>query len=122
MSGHFICHVDIPTNNQGEAGKFYESLFGWKVQPIPQMNYSTFATGEGPGGGFSQVGESVEAFQTRAGDVLVYVSTDDIDASLAKAESLGGKTVVPKMEIPTVGWFGIFTDPTGNHIALFTEK
>ncbi len=116
MSGHFICHVDISANNQEEAGKFYERLFGWKIQPIPQMDYSTFATGEGPGGGFSQVGD-----QTRAGQVLVSVSTDDIDASLAKAESLGGKTVMPKTEIPTVGWFGIFTDPTGNQIALFTE-
>lgn len=86
------------------------------------MNYATFAASEGPGGGLSQVGESVEAYQARAGAVLVYVSTDDIDASLAKAESLGGKTVVPKMEIPTIGWFGIFTDPTGNHIALFTAK
>jgi uncharacterized protein len=122
MSGHFICHVDIPSNNQEESGKFYESLFGWKIQPIPQMNYATFATGEGPGGGFSQIGESVEGYQAHAGGVLVYISTDDIDASLAKAESLGGKTVVPKMEIPTVGWFGIFTDPTGNHIALFAEK
>ncbi len=121
MSGHFICHVDIPTDNQEESGKFYGSLFGWKVQPIPQMNYATFATGEGPGGGFSQVGESVGAYQLHAGGVLVYISTDDIDASLAKAESLGGKTVVPKMEIPTVGWFGIFTDPTGNQVALFTS-
>jgi predicted enzyme related to lactoylglutathione lyase len=116
MSGHFICHVDISANNQEEARTFYEGLFGWKMQPIPGMEYTTFATGEGPGGGFAQVGD-----QTGAGDVLVYVSTDDIDASLAKAESLGGKTVVPKMEIPTVGWFGVFTDPTGNHIALFTE-
>jgi uncharacterized protein len=117
MSGHFICHVDIPANNQEETGKFYESLFGWKIQPI-MKEYTTFATGEGPGGGFSQVGDGM----AKAGQVLVYISTDDIDASLAKAESLGGKTVVPKTEIPTVGWFGIFTDPTGNQIALFTEK
>jgi predicted enzyme related to lactoylglutathione lyase len=117
MSGHFICHVDISASNLEGAGKFYESLFGWKIQPIMET-YSTFATGEGPGGGFSQVDNQM----VRAGEMLVYVSTDDIDASLAKAESLGGKMVVPKTEIPTVGWFGIFSDPTGNKIALFTEK
>jgi uncharacterized protein len=118
MSGHSICHVDISASNQEEAGKFYGSLFGWKIQPIPQMNYTTFAAEEGPGGGFMQIGDGMAP----AGQVLVYVSTDDIDASLAKAESLGGKTVVPKTEIPTVGWFGIFTDPSGNQLALFTEK
>jgi predicted enzyme related to lactoylglutathione lyase len=52
--------------------------------------------------------------------VLLYISTDDIDATLAKIEAHGGKTVVPKTEIPQVGWFGIFTDPTGNRVALFT--
>ncbi len=118
MSGHFICHVDISANNQEEAGKFYESLFGWKITPMPQFNYTTFTPGEGPGGGFMQIGDGMAP----AGQVLVYVSTDDIDASLAKVESLGGKTVVPKTEIPTVGWFGVFTDPAGNQLALFTAK
>jgi predicted enzyme related to lactoylglutathione lyase len=28
--------------------------------------------------------------------------------------------VVPKTEIPQVGWFGVFKDPTGNKVALFT--
>ncbi len=124
MSGHFICHVDISANNQEEAGKFYESLFGWKITPMPQFNYTTFAPDEGPGGGFMQIGDGMAPAGPSpiAGQVLVYISTDDIDASLAKAESLGGKTVVPKMEIPTVGWFGVFTDPAGNQIALFTSR
>jgi uncharacterized protein len=118
MPDHVIAHVDISANNQEEAAKFYESLFGWKIQSVPQMNYTMFQPEAGPGGGFSQAGDGM----AQAGQVLIYVSTDDIDASLAKVESLGGKTVLPKTEIPTVGWFGIFTDPTGNQIALFTEK
>ena len=117
MSDHPIVHVDFSANDPGAAGKFYSEVFGWKIQPVPEMNYTMFTAEGGPGGGFPQVGE-----MTRAGHVLVYVSTDDIDATLAKIESLGGKTVLPKTEIPTVGWFGIFTDPTGNQIALFTEK
>ncbi len=123
MSGHAIVHVDISSNNQEESGKFYESLFGWKITPIPQFNYTTFAASEGPGGGFMQMGDGMapDAPSPMAGQVLVYVSTDDIDASLAKAESLGGKTVVPKTEIPTIGWFGVFTDPAGNQLALFTQ-
>ncbi len=118
MSSHVICHVDISANNQEEAGKFYESLFGWKIRPVPQMNYTMFEPEGGPGGGFMQIGDGMAP----AGQVLVYISTDDIDASLAKVEALGGKTVVPKTEIPTVGWFGVFTDPAGNQLALFTEK
>jgi hypothetical protein len=57
---------------------------------------------------------------TQAGEVLFYVSTDDIEASLAKAEKLGGKAVMPKTEIPGFGWFGLFLDPTGNKVGLYT--
>lgn len=117
MSSHTIVHVDISATNQEEAGTFYGSLFGWKIQPMPQFNYTTFAAEGGPGGGFMQIGDGMAP----AGQVLVYVSTDDIDASLAKVELLGGKIVRPKTEIPTVGWFGIFTDPAGNQLALFTN-
>jgi predicted enzyme related to lactoylglutathione lyase len=40
---------------------------------------------------------------------------------LKKAETLGGKLIAPKTEIPNTGWYGIFEDPTGNQIALYTS-
>lgn len=49
----------------------------------------------------------------------MYVHSDDIAATLAKVESLGGTVVVPESEIPGIGWFGIFMDPAGNLLALF---
>ena len=51
---------------------------------------------------------------------LIYLANDDIEKTLAKAEALGGEVVVSKMEIPGVGWYGFFTDPSGNRIGLFT--
>ena len=83
---------------------------------MPEMNYVSFDYGvEGIGGGFNPVRED-----NPAGTVLVYVDTDDINASLAKVEKLGGKIVTQKTEIPGIGWLGVFTDPTGNLIGLFT--
>jgi predicted enzyme related to lactoylglutathione lyase len=117
MANHSIVHIEFPAVNIEAAGKFYAELFGWNVQSHPEMNYATFQSEGGPGGGFPQV----DGQMVNPGGVLVYVDTDDIDASLARAESLGGSTVVPKTEIPGVGWFGIFTDPTGNRVALFTN-
>jgi hypothetical protein len=55
-----------------------------------------------------------------AGTTTAYIGTDDIDATLAKAVSLGAQILVPKTEIPGMGWFGIFKDLTGNHVGLFT--
>jgi predicted enzyme related to lactoylglutathione lyase len=79
------------------------------------MNYATFDPGKNPGGGFNPVSE-----QNPAGTILFYVECDDIEAMLAKAESLGAKAIVQKTEIPGTGWFGIFLDPTGNQIGVYT--
>jgi predicted enzyme related to lactoylglutathione lyase len=116
MSNHPIVHIEFSANAPQTAAKFYADLFGWKTEHLPEMNYVTFEAEGGPGGGFNPLGE-----QVKAGDVLVYVQTDDVTASLAKAESLGGKTLVPKTEIPQIGWFGIFADPTGNMVGLFAN-
>jgi predicted enzyme related to lactoylglutathione lyase len=47
---------------------------------------------------------------------------EDIKASTANARSLGATIVVDVMEIPGIGWFSIFSDPTGATLALFQPK
>jgi len=39
MSKRNIVHVEIPAADQTAAGTFYQQLFGWKITPIPEMNY-----------------------------------------------------------------------------------
>jgi predicted enzyme related to lactoylglutathione lyase len=116
MSSHPIVHVEFPATEPAAAGRFYRDLFGWQVAPAPGMgDYLGFRAAGGPGGGFARVdGERVAP-----GCVLAYVATDDIDASLARAEALGGMTVLPKTEIAGMGWIAIFSDPTGNQVGLF---
>ncbi len=50
--------------------------------------------------------------------VTFYVQVDDLDAYLKKAESLGGRTVVPPTEIPNMVTFAMFSDPDGNAVGL----
>ncbi len=114
MSEHPFVHIEFSSRDRAESAKFYGDVFGWEVQDMPEMNYTTFDPGEPPGGGFNPVSD-----QVKAGDVTVYIGTDDIEASLAKIEAAGGKTVIPKSEIPDVGWFAFFSDPTGNVVALY---
>jgi predicted enzyme related to lactoylglutathione lyase len=46
---------------------------------------------------------------------------EDLQAALDRAKELGGKTVVPPVEIPT-GSFAWFADPEGNIVGLFKPK
>lgn len=116
MSKRNIVHVEIPAVNVEAAGRFYQELFGWKLQHVPEMNYTMWEDETGSGGGFPEVSED-----NPAGRVLVYIDSDDIEADLKKVEKLGGRVLQPKMEIPQTGWFGIFQDPTGNVLALYTS-
>jgi len=116
MSKRNVVHVEIPSANVEAAGKFYQELFGWKLSPMPEMNYTMWEDGSGSGGGFPQVSE-----ENPAGQVLVYIDSEDIEADLKKVVQLGGKVIHSKVEIPQMGWYGVFQDPTGNVLALYTS-
>jgi len=117
MSKHAIIHIEFSSNDPKASGKFYADLFEWKIEENEEMQYVSFETEPDHGGGFNDTSQEM----TDPGDILPYVSTDDIETSLARAEELGGRIVMPKTEIPTVGWFAIFSDPTGNNVGLYTS-
>ena len=119
MADHGIVHVEFPATEPKAAAGFYTELFGWKHEEF-QGGYWMFDTGNNSGGGYNPVGTS-GLFEVKPGEVLVYVNTDDIEASLAKAEQLGGKTIAPKTPIPGMGYYAVFSDPTGNKVGLYTN-
>jgi uncharacterized protein len=95
---------------------FYSQLFEWQITDMEAMPYSAIDTGNGEGipGGIG------EAPNGDGGHVTFYVQVDDIEASLAKAESLGGTKVMGPMDIPS-GQIALFTDPEGHAIGLMTR-
>lgn len=107
-----VVHWEINAKDAKKLHKFYGELFGWKIDTNNPMNYGMVETGgkSGINGGIGQA---------QGGNfVTFYIEVDDIDAYLKKVEKLGGKTVVPKTEIPNIVTFALFTDPEGNNIGL----
>lgn len=116
MPDHPICHIEIPAANPTALGSFYTEVFDWRIEAAdPERNAHLFHVQRGPGGAFVQESDTTGA---KVGQVLLYIFTEDIDATLAKAETLGAKTLTPKTEVP-YGWTATFADPAGNRIALF---
>ena len=120
MTKRNIVHIEIPTSDSKVSADFYEKLFGWGIKRSEEMDYTMFDGDGGPGGGFTKIGGEY-GDHVQVGHVLIYINSEDIEADLKQAEALGGSIVQPKMEIPQTGWFGLFTDPTGNTVALYTE-
>jgi uncharacterized protein len=113
MSHHPIVHIEISANDHAKAGEFYASVFGWKLKAFPEMNYTTFETGEGVGGGFNPVSDD-----NPPGTIMVYINADNLEETLSKIKAAGGKIILESMDIPGVGTMAVFSDPTGNQLAL----
>lgn len=112
---HRIVHVELAAEDRAELGRFYQDVFGWQLQEYPEMNYTTFSSGDGSlGGGFSPVSE-----HNPRGSVVIYIETDDINATLEQIKQEGGETVWPQpLDVPGVGTIVHFRDPGGNLVAL----
>ena len=110
--GHAVVHFEI-LGPDGEAlQRYYADLFGWEVDASNPMKYGMvqpISPGIGGGVGPSEDGSTLVTF---------YVGTDDLQASLDKAESLGGKTLQRPTDIPGGPSVAMFADPQGNVIGL----
>jgi predicted enzyme related to lactoylglutathione lyase len=112
---HPVVHFEIAGADGERLVGFYRDLFGWDIQGSGP-DYWLATPGEGGiGGGIMQTRDEMPSY------VTVYVSTDDLEGSLRRVGELGGETVVQPMEIPGVGFFAMFRDPSGNIIGLFRE-
>ena len=119
-----VVHFEIHAKNLDGAQKFYESVFGWKINDLgPQMgNYRLVSTGEdqpgarwpGINGGITprmgpapSGGEPVNAF-------VCTVTVDNIDSYVEKVKAAGGTVALDKIQVPGVGWLAYVKDLEGN--------
>lgn len=107
-----VVHFEVTGTDGKMLQDWYSGIFGWKVNAENPMNYGIVeAQGSGIGGGIS-------AGEGGAKAVTFYIAVDDLQASLDKVQSLGGKTVMPVMEIPGMVTLAVFSDPEGNVVGM----
>ena len=122
MSGRVV-HFEIPFDDGDRAREFYQKAFGWNITHLPDMDYTMVSTGptsqeQGP----TEPGYIGGGMLARSGlsqGPVITVDVDDIDASLAKVEQLGGKIVQPKAPVGQMGFAAYFNDSEGNLTGLW---
>jgi predicted enzyme related to lactoylglutathione lyase len=87
------------------------------VFPMGAHDYTIVKMGEADIGGIMSIPEMSKGMPPSWG---AYVTVDDVDATAAKAEKLGGKIIVAPTDIPTVGRFTVIQDPQGAVISAIT--
>ena len=121
--GQPVVHFEIIGEDGEKLQTYYSELFGWEIDSENPMNYgivqregNTNAEGVGIGGG---VATGPEGYP---GHVTFYVEVPDVEAALAKAESLGGTRMMGP-EKPMEGVvLGHFQDPEGHLVGLVESE
>lgn len=113
-----IVWFEILGADGAKSREFYGELFGWSYDDAPGMegygmvkNLPEGAVCGGVGSGMGGPGWST-----------FYVEVDDVDARLAKANELGGKTAMPPMDLPDGMRIAVFTDGDGHPVGLVGPK
>ena len=117
--GQPVVHFEVIGTDGEKLQSYYSELFGWKIDATNPMKYGTVqregnvnAEGVGIGGG---VGVGPEGY---AGHVTFYVEVPDVEAALAKAESLGGTRMMGPDEVMEGLVVGLFSDPEGHVVGV----
>ena len=132
-----IVHFEIPADDIERSRKFYNDLFGWKIEKWPGIE------GENDGGGqqltSAATGQPMEYWIVTTTDdkgnkalgggimkrqmpehrVTNYIGVKSVDEYSSKVEKLGGKVVAPKHAVPGMGYFAICLDTENNTFAIW---
>lgn len=117
-----VVHFELPADDEERARNFYRSLFGWGFQVMPEMEYTLAMTTPLDEEGRPAVAGSINGAIFRRGDLdvpVVTVDVEDIDAALARVETLGGSVHRGKMDVGGMGWNAYFKDTEGNVVGLW---
>jgi uncharacterized protein len=110
---------ELHTSDTAGAKSFYGEVFGWAARDEDMGGgtiYTMFSTPSGTdAGGCFPLEEGMQA----PPHWLVYIGTDDVDATTARAKELGATIFVEPADIPSVGRFSVIQDPTGAVFGLF---
>ena len=110
---HPVIHAEIRSQDPDATRKFLADLFGWKVASeggFPGYTFMDTGTQDGPA-------TAISPRQGAEDEVLFFIAVEDVAATLAKAEALGGTIVQPTQEVPGVS-FGVFADAQGHKIGV----
>jgi uncharacterized protein len=117
-----VQHFEIPADDVERASKFYTGVFEWKMQKFanpedPSKDYWFFDTKDENGN--KGIGGGLMKRQAPEHSVTNYITVPSIDDYASKIEEAGGKVIMPRTEIPEMGFILVFLDTENNMFGLY---
>jgi predicted enzyme related to lactoylglutathione lyase len=110
---HPVIHAEIRSADPDATRAFFAELFGWKVASEGAFPGYTFIDTGAEGGPYV----AISPRQSTEDEVLFFVGVEDVAATLAKAEQLGGSVIQPMQQVPGTS-FGVIADAQGHRVGV----
>lgn len=120
--GQPVVHFEVFGKDGERLQGFYSDMFGWEIDSDNPMNYGLVSRDQNTSPDGIGIGGGIGSGQEGQSYVTFYVSVDDVEAGLQKAESLGGSRVMGPMEVMDQLTIGLFNDPEGHMIGLVNTQ
>lgn len=121
-----VTHFEMPADDKKRMNEFYSKVFGWQLQQLgPEMGDYVLA-------GTTEVDEKQVprepgringGFYQRTDDPLskhpsVVISVKNVEESMKKVKSHGGRILADPQDIPGIGKWVSFLDSEGNRVSM----
>lgn len=122
-----VVHFEVPYDDRKRAKKFYEEIFGWNVfdSGVKDGVYDMVHTGPTNKEGMTKEAGFINGGMMKRMSVgeqpVIVIDVPNIDKALQKIEKMGGKIVMPKMEVMDMGLYARTTDTEGNIIGIWQD-
>jgi predicted enzyme related to lactoylglutathione lyase len=115
---------EIPVKDFDRAKKFYERIFGIKMDVYEMMGSKMGFFPWKPGSGKANGGicKSKDHKPSKSGVVVYLNANPDLSKTLKKVNAAGGQVVLKKTSIGENGFMAFFIDTEGNKIGLHSNK
>lgn len=106
------CWFEHASHGNEKTVEFYENVFGYsaRTELMGDTLYTTFFLGEEPVAGLYVMPEMLKDLPCHW---LVYFTVDSVDKALEVTIAEKGEILMPKMQVPGVGFFSVIRDPQG---------
>ncbi|WP_242467537.1 VOC family protein [Thiocapsa imhoffii] len=116
-----FCWVDLATNAPAAAKGFYGEILGWSAADVEtqyEVPYSLLLRDGQRAAALYEMAPEQGAFPYWA----AYVRVTDIEASVRRATELGGRLVMPAVELMDLARMAYVQDPTGAVLGLWEPR
>ena len=115
---------EISVKDIKRAKKFYETIFGIKMQEMEMMGMKmAFFPWEGGSGKASGGLAQSKMHKPSKSGVKIYLNANpDLSTVLAKVKKAGGEVTMPKTSLGPNGFMAFFADTEDNSVGLHSDK